>query len=295
MLSILIPVYNYNVNGLVNELHLQASNESIDFEIICLDDNSDSSFIEINKSIESNSKTRFVLASRNKGIAGTRQELVNLAKYDWVLLVDADTRPKSKEYIKNYLKHVNSGYEAIFGGFAYNENPPETDRLLRWRYGKKYEAINAKERNLKPFKVTIAANLLIKKYIYKNLHLDQPGNYYGMDLLFGPKLLANMTKVLHIDNHVFHLGLESSKSYLKKTEKAVETLWSIHKNNQLEQHQNTLLSAYSRVKHFGLRTLLSSSFRLLKKSIMKNLTGKNPSTRLFQLYKLMYLCQLSKT
>ncbi|MBT8305249.1 MAG: glycosyltransferase family 2 protein [Bacteroidia bacterium] len=294
MLSILIPVYNYDVNGLVNELHRQVSNESIDFEIICLDDKSDTSFIEANKSIESLSDTRLTLATTNKGIAGTRQDLVNLAKYDWVLLVDADTKPKSKDYIKDYLDYVNTGHEAIFGGFAYNEEPPEAEKLLRWKYGRKYEAISAADRNSKPFKVTIAANLLIKKHIYKNLHLDQPGNYYGMDLLFGPKLQADITKVLHIDNQVYHLGLESSESYLKKTEKAVETLWNLHSSNQLEQHQNTLLSTFLKVKKYGLRKLLSTTFKVLKNSITRNLTGKNPSTTLFQFYKLMYLCQLSK-
>ena len=38
MLSILIPTYNYNVEALVAELHQQATDCQIDFEIIIGDD-----------------------------------------------------------------------------------------------------------------------------------------------------------------------------------------------------------------------------------------------------------------
>ena len=38
MLSILIPIYNYNVYPLVEELHKQCIECKIDFEIICIDD-----------------------------------------------------------------------------------------------------------------------------------------------------------------------------------------------------------------------------------------------------------------
>ena len=41
MLSILIPVYNYNAVDLVQKLHEQASQAGIPFEILLLDDNSD--------------------------------------------------------------------------------------------------------------------------------------------------------------------------------------------------------------------------------------------------------------
>ena len=41
MLSILIPIYNYNAVSLVRNLHQQANKENIDFEILLLDDASD--------------------------------------------------------------------------------------------------------------------------------------------------------------------------------------------------------------------------------------------------------------
>jgi glycosyltransferase involved in cell wall biosynthesis len=38
MLSILIPIYNYNAYPLVKELHSQCLEATIDFEIFCIDD-----------------------------------------------------------------------------------------------------------------------------------------------------------------------------------------------------------------------------------------------------------------
>jgi hypothetical protein len=114
-----------------------------------------------------------------------------------------------------------------------------------------------------------------------------------MDLLFGPKLKANQIKVMHIDNQVYHLGLESSKRYLDKTKLAVETLWNLYKSGQMEKHENTLLTVFLMVKKFGLRPLLSFGYKLFNKSMTQKLTGKNPSARLFQWFKLMYLCKIS--
>ena len=38
MLSILVPIYNYNTNPLVLELHKQCLECNIEFEILCQDD-----------------------------------------------------------------------------------------------------------------------------------------------------------------------------------------------------------------------------------------------------------------
>ena len=53
MLSILIPVYNYNVVPLVLELHKQCLECEIDFEIFCQDDESNSDLNTKNEIINS--------------------------------------------------------------------------------------------------------------------------------------------------------------------------------------------------------------------------------------------------
>ncbi|MBP7612167.1 MAG: glycosyltransferase, partial [Paludibacter sp.] len=50
MISILIPTYNYNITHLVTDLHQQAMETYVDFEIIVVEDGSTLS-IEENKTV----------------------------------------------------------------------------------------------------------------------------------------------------------------------------------------------------------------------------------------------------
>ena len=51
MLSVLIPVFNYDITDLVFELHQQLTENEIAFEIIAVDDGSNEEFTSKNKDI----------------------------------------------------------------------------------------------------------------------------------------------------------------------------------------------------------------------------------------------------
>lgn len=197
MLSVLIPVYNYHVTELVNELHKQLTSSNIDFEIICLDDMSNQDIIDSNLEIEKLSNTSYKLSSKNNGIAITRQNLVDNAIYEWVVLIDADVELKDRNYISNYLSALEKSYHFIFGGFEYKNTKPKSSHILRWKYGKKHEAVLANKRQYNPYKITIAANMLAKKDHYKNLNLNSLGNNYAMDYFFGALLKENKKSITY--------------------------------------------------------------------------------------------------
>jgi hypothetical protein len=292
MLSVLIPVYNFNVTELVKELHKQLVASNIDFEIICLDDKSKKHIIDSNLKIETLSNTSYKLSNSNNGIAVNRQMLVDLANYDWIILIDADVELKDDQFISNYLEVLDKGYNFIFGGFEYKNKAPKKSHLLRWKYGKKYEAILASSRNSNPYKVTIAANMLARKAYYMNLNLDFLGNNYAMDYLFGALLKEHNEKVLHINNQVYHLGIEDSVSYLRKKEMAVETLLKLYHSKKIKRHSNSLLKVFILLKNTKMNYLLSLWFSVFNKSIRNNLTGNKPYIILLQLYKISYMCYL---
>jgi len=292
MLSVLIPVYNYNVTDLVNEIHKQLVASNIDFEIICLDDKSKKDIIDSNLKIETLSNTNYRLSKRNNGIAVNRQMLVDQAIYDWIILIDADVELKNKWFITNYLEVLDKGYDFIFGGFDYKKTSPKKSHLLRWKYGKKYEAILANSRNSNPYKVTIAANMLARKVHYMKLNLDSLGNNYAMDYLFGALLKEHNEKVLHINNQVYHLGIEDSASYLRKKELAVETLLQLYHSKKIKQHSNSLLKLFILLKKTKMNYLPSLWFSVFNNSMRKNLTGNNPYLLVLQVYKMSYMCYL---
>ena len=290
MLSILIPTYNYNIVSLVNNLHKQASQAVVNFEIICLDDVSDKEIIRSNIEINKLPFTKYQLSKHNNGIAVTRQLLSESAKYDWIILIDADTELIDDAFIVNYLNAIKTGNDVIFGGFAYKNVEPHKDYLLRWKYGKRCEAVSASKRNENPYKITIAANILVKKETYKDFSLGSIGKQYAMDYYFGALLKECNSKVLHIDNQICHLGIEKSTVYLRKKERATETLLKLYRTNNIKTHSNNLLATFISFKKIKLNYLFAAFFKILKPLLKKNLLGKHPIVLLLQFYKISYMC-----
>lgn len=292
MISVLIPVYNYDVKMLVKQLHQQLIAAGIPFEIICLEDGSNEDSILQNAGIRDLNFTSHFNNEENLGRTQTRQNLAAKAKYKWLLFLDADVIPSSDDFIKNYLGEICYKSEAIFGGLAYKKESLVSGCELRWNYGRQKEQVKAEKRNNTPFKVITSANFLIKKNIFRPLNEQMTFKGYGLDNYFGNLLKTNQISVRHIDNEVYHLGLETNSVYLRKKEKAAETLLSLHQDNKIVGHQNDLLRLFEALKKYRLTLFFSLIHDHLNILMKKNLFGKKPSIKLLQLYKISYLCYI---
>lgn len=296
MLSILIPTYNYNVSKLVEEIHKQVSQIGIEFEILCNDDGSTKYSKENKACLSKLSFSEYFKSEKNLGRTASRQFLSNTAKYDWLLFLDADVIPKNKTFIEDYFSQLNSGHDAIFGGFAYDTSMKIDKGVLRWKYGKTYEEVDAKKRNLKPYELIISANFLIKKNIFSKINFRLDRNSYGLDNYFSALLKNEKVKVQHINNEVFHYGLESNAKYVKKAEQAIETLLWMRDEKKITTHNNKLLKTHSLLKKLRFVYINSLLYKALSKYILNNLLSNNPNVRLLQVYKLLYIShkELSK-
>ena len=94
MISILIPIYNFAVKELVSELSRQAQELNLDFEILCIDDNSKSKYIKLNKDIEKIYGVNYKLNKKNIGRSAIRNVLTKQSKYDYLLFLDCDVQIK---------------------------------------------------------------------------------------------------------------------------------------------------------------------------------------------------------
>lgn len=290
MISVLIPVYNYNIVTLVNKLHEQLIKAGVLFEIICRDDASKKSIVSSNLKINNLSHTRLITSEVNNGRVKTRQLLSADAKYDYLLFLDADVLPKNNNFISNYLNILNNDYDAVFGGFTYYTDAPVPELMLRWKYGKAHEEVDASVRNKKPYKVIISANFLIKKTCFNLIHLKIKDDGYGFDNYFGALLKENNINVFHINNEVYHLGIEKSNTYLRKKELAAETLLKLTKENKNIKHDNNLLALFLNLKRFKLHYLFASFYKSFNSKMKQNLLGKNPNITILQLYRISYMC-----
>ena len=290
MISVLIPIYNFKVSNLINALHEQLTATNIPFEIICLDDCSAQGFIEDNLKINRLVNTVLKFSEANNGRIKTRQLLSDQASYDWLLFLDADTLPKHNNFISNYLNAITSESEVILGGFAYKKESPKKENLLRWKYGKSCEEVKASRRNSHPYKIIISGNMLIKKEVFNMTNSKIIDKTYGLDSYFGSLLKQNNIKVLHIDNEVFHMGIEKSATYLKKKEEASDTLLTLLNENKIVVHNNNLLSWFLALKRFRLHYFFSYFFILFNSILKKNLLSSYPIITLLQFYRLSYMC-----
>lgn len=290
MLSILIPTYNYDITHLVYELHKQTTKAEIDFEIICFNDDSKTFSDKNELTINSLPNCKIINSKKNLGRIHARQKLSDAAIYNWLLFLDADVMPKYDSFIQNYINTTKTSYEVIYGGFAYTLKKPNHNSILRWKYGKNFEEVDATKRNLKPYQIIISANFLIKKIVFNQINSKINRKSYGLDNYFAALLKQNNIRVLHINNEVYHFGLEKSSVYLNKVEECIITLLWLLKEEKMVDHNNKLLSVFINVKKFKLNYLMNFFYHIFNLKIKKNLLSDKPNILLLQLYKLLYIC-----
>ncbi|MGM5470669.1 glycosyltransferase [Flavobacteriaceae bacterium LMO-SS05] len=293
MISVLIPVYNYPVFELVKAIHRQLLQSKLPFEIICLEDGSDKHFIESNKTLNTFSNTRLLISRTNKGRELSRQQLAENSTYETLLFLDADTLPVHQNFISIYSEYFNSEYQAIFGGIIYRPEKPKTEYVLRWAYGKAHEQIDAKKRNQNRYNTITSANFLIDKQVFLKYNSNIVSSDYGFDAYFSSLLKRDRVIIKHIDNAVFHLGIEKSKTYLNKKEEAARTLLMLYNQNKITKDDNNLLALFVALKRFKLGHLFSFFYKVFGSQLKKQLLGKHPYIPLLQLYRILYLCHVS--
>jgi hypothetical protein len=135
---------------------------------------------------------------------------------------------------------------------------------------------------------------LIKKEVFIALNKQVTANIYGLDYLFGAMLKQNNIKVFHLDNEVYHLGIDTNEDYLRKTKRAIEALTLIKQSSQIKTHDISLLKAYEKLKKIGLKNLFWHFLKIANPFIEKNLLGSKPKLFLFDIYRLGHFITLSK-
>ncbi len=293
MISILIPTYNYNVYPLVKEIHKQFDKTGIDFEILVYDDGSTKTF-DSNLLLKELKKVHYKVLSENIGRIGIRMKLANDAKYPYLLFMDADVFPKDRFFAVKLLQQINDNRaDVYFGGINVAEQPPSPDKTLRWKFGKNRENLPVKERQKFPYRSILCGTVCIKKDIFlTDIQIMKNINRYGLDTLFSYQLKKNKRSIVHFHNPVIHLGLETNEAFVEKTEKAVETIHYLVQQKLLpEQHIKLTRTAEKFINYIPVQLCLLL-YKSLKKILRNNLTSKQASLFVFDIYKLLYYCQL---
>ncbi len=298
MISICIPIYNFNVSPLLDELSMQMEKAEASVELILIDDCSSSEYKERNKSVCN--KHRYIELEENIGRAKIRNLFLDHAQYDHLLFLDCDSSIPNKTFLSNYLKAIKKGESSIIcGGRIYDSAKPDSNKLLRWKYGIEKESLSYEERMQQPNKSFMTNNFLISKTLLQEIKFDERLSEYGHeDTLFGFELKKRGIEINHIENPVLNGHLENNAEYLKKTEKSIHNLIAIldYVNYDPDFIQDvSLLNFYSNPSTKKLIPFIKIFFPFLKPFIKFFLINGFISIRLFSFYKFGILIQEMKS
>ncbi|SEC83367.1 Glycosyl transferase family 2 [Tenacibaculum sp. MAR_2009_124] len=283
MISVLIPTYNWDVYQLVSSLHKQLLLANVVFEIIVVDDAS-SSLFSGNSRLNELSKTSFEIFRENKGRSAIRNYLAEKANYSWLLFLDCDAIVDDL-FMEKYINAIKIGsLNVVTGGMVYNLY----NQNLRYKFGKKREEIDEKERNRFPEKYFFSANFMIRKEVFSLVKFDGTLKGYGYeDLCFAKELNKNTYNIKHIENPILHAEIDDNNVFLAKTKQALLNLKNLIVDGKLEFSDTRISIMYRR---FYLLVAGLKYFNVF----FEKLAVRRSSLFFFDLFRITYLCKMFK-
>lgn len=300
MISILIPTYNVDVRMLVHDLLTQCRQLNVTFEIIIEDDASPSDYLRnVNGSLAADNDVRYIQNETNVGRARIRNHMAAEAKYPVLLFIDCDAGMKRANFISQYVQYIHSQSSNVrpwvaLGGVGYRDMMMEPEYKLRWKYGVAREQITAAKRNLNPYKSFTPFNLLITKSVFDVCSFDESLNTYGYeDTLFGEDLQKYHIAVNHIDNELYHDGIDTNDVYLSKVEGAVNNLAKLVKSGKVSAEMSRnfrLFNTYYKCQRMHVEPIVRVCLRIFR-SVIRMVTLRMSSLKALDLYKLQCLME----
>lgn len=295
-LSIVIPTYNRECTTLVRSLQLQTENiDGLHYEVLVADDGStDSAVKQANRMIRDWDNCRLIELEQNIGRACIRNYLAREAKYPYLLFLDSDVQVVVPDYLSRYLRC--KGDDVVYGGVCIVPNAELAAHNLRYRYELACEPRHSVERRkVSPYQGFRTSNFLMRRDVLLSHPFDERIRHYGYeDVLFGRTLLAEGIPVKHIDNPVAVDDFESNEAFLNKTDEGLRTLLTLAP--EMRDYTNILRCA-DKLHRWHVVTPLLLYYRIFGGCMRRNLTGTQPSVRLYNLYRLCnyLLLQQSKS
>ena len=294
MISICIPIYNFNVTALVKSLHDEAETLAITYEMLLSDNASNENFRKVNHVLSTLPNVRYFQSEINLERAGNRNFLFKTAQYPYILFMDCDSKVSKKDYIKDFLPYCTPGSICSGGRIYFPDKPQDTKQMFHWKVGRHRESRPAEVRSKKPNNSFMSCNFLIDKNIFNIVQFDERlQGYCNEDTLFGIELMKKGITIAHIDNPLYHIGLEKAEVFLSKIE---EGLRNYHKINYLYNNDPVFINACKilrverRLKKWRLAKCCKFLFIIIRKMLYSNLVSRNPSLLIYDVYKLGYLC-----
>lgn len=293
-ISILIPVYNQDCTGLVEELMAQGEAlPGIEWEVCVTEDGStDPRCLAANRRLSTLPLCRYTVREENIGRARIRNLLAAEARYPWLLFIDSHLRIEKSDFLLSYLQAPEA--QVVDGDYEVPESEEAWGCHLRYRYERQCASQHTVEaRRTQPYGRFHTANFLISKQLCLDLPFVESFREYGYeDVLFGAQLEKTGIEILHIDNPVVFGSFETNARFVEKSEAALRSLSS---HEELLKDHSRMLAVYHRLHRAWLSGIFACAYHLFGRSMRRHLvSARRPRLWLFNAYRLCYFCECRK-
>ncbi|MBQ8703918.1 MAG: glycosyltransferase family 2 protein [Bacteroidales bacterium] len=296
MLSVCVPVYNYDARGLVRSLAAQASltpgssptGEGREVEVVCLDDGSGPEWRERGEELKK--WGRYVRLEENVGRSRVRNLFLDYTEGDWLLFLDVDSEV-GEGFLARYVEALHEGVDVVVGGRVYDRRGNDDAHRLRYLYGTEVESKGVEWRRRHPYQSFMSNNFAVRREVLRRYPFDESITHYGHeDTLFGYRLEQAGVRIVHIDNPVVNGEVEENEEFLAKTVEAVRTLAEVEERFAGDERfgeRVRLVGAYRRLRRLGLTRPVGWLCELMRRPMESHFrSGNAVSVAQLNFYKL---------
>lgn len=234
LVSILVPVYNCEpfldecISSIINQ-------DYPNLQIVLGNDGSTDGSLDILKKYEKTDSRIEIFSRENKGVATTRNDLLDRIKGDYFLFVDADDwiEPNMISYLLTLSKEYNADIAACS---LVRDNAPSKDELKVW------DQCEAVKKFLfhKELSGSLCNKLICTRLLHKEPDSSTPSKrfnpeiYYGEDALFTWGLLQHLNTLAISDKQLYHYRVNAnsiSHSLYGESKKSSHSVWNIIYND----------------------------------------------------------------
>lgn len=293
MISVCIPVYNYDACPLARSLTVQATALDGQVELVCIDDCSDAMWRERNQALAE--MGTYVKLEKNVGRARIRNMFLQYATGEYLLFLDVDSEVRDG-FLQRYLEALAANPAVVVGGRVYDRRGNDQAHRLRYLYGTQVESKSVDWRRSHPHSSFMSNNFVVRRDVLEQHPFDERISRYGHeDTLFGYMLECAGIEVMHIDNPVVNGEVEPNELFLSKTIEAVENLSEIDTlmvDDAGFGRRVRLLDTYRRLQRRHLIEPVRCLYQLLRRPLESHfVSGNAVSVAQLNFYKLGVLIE----
>lgn len=219
-LSVLTPFYKYDPSALIARLGVAPA----DVEIIMLDDGGNSAELAANTiaALEQTAAPwRLIIKAKNGGRAAARNRLLEEARGEYVLFLDADMLPDSTRFLAAWLGVIQTQRpEVAFGGLSLTQAELSAETALHHDLFGSSDCAPAHQRQRKAAQTVASANLLVRRELLQQIPFDNSFVGWGFEDTDWALTAARQTPILHVDNPATHAGLDDIDTLMRKSAEA---------------------------------------------------------------------------